>query len=237
MKSIIVIISVVMLLAFGFFKIFGEENNSNKEKDLMIAKNVLKTKGETEAVGERIPRPCKSSAWQISREFIDQFFVENFHYSSQYGGPNKVFTVDDWYGKNHKFDQVAKFRLRYSAEISHAIRVSNLNDEKLFVSLIAVESGGNRYAKNPNSSAASFGQLTKATARDMGVSDVYDPQQNLDGTAKYLKQMLDTFNGDIDKALLGYYYGPQGAKDAMSRGLKPGDEEYVQKIKYLYANI
>ncbi len=51
-----------------------------------------------------------------------------------------------------------------------------------------------------------------ATAAGLGVSNVLDPVQNLNGGAKYLKQQLDAFGGDVAKALAAYNAGPGAVK-------------------------
>jgi soluble lytic murein transglycosylase-like protein len=50
-------------------------------------------------------------------------------------------------------------------------------------------------------------QLMPATARDLGVNPA-DPVQNLTGGARYLRALLDQFNGDLEKALAAYNAGP-----------------------------
>ena len=47
-----------------------------------------------------------------------------------------------------------------------------------------------------------------ATAAGLGVTNVLDPVQSINGGAKYLKQQLDTFGGDVAKALAAYNAGP-----------------------------
>ena len=51
-------------------------------------------------------------------------------------------------------------------------------------------------------------QLMPGTAAGLGVTDVTDPAQALEGGAKYLKQQLDAFGGDVTKALAAYNAGP-----------------------------
>ena len=51
-------------------------------------------------------------------------------------------------------------------------------------------------------------QLMPATARELGADDPFDPAQNIDAGAKYLRQMLDLFDQDLEKALMAYNAGP-----------------------------
>lgn len=79
----------------------------------------------------------------------------------------------------------------------------------LFRANIEIESA---YRQNAISSAGAIGlgQLMPATARDLGV-DPRDPLQNLDGSARYLAMMLETF-GDPRLALAAYNAGPDAVR-------------------------
>lgn len=66
-----------------------------------------------------------------------------------------------------------------------------------------------RWRAGARSSAGAIGlaQLMPGTARDLGV-DPRDPNANLAGGARYLRQQLDRFNGDVERALAAYNAGP-----------------------------
>ena len=105
-------------------------------------------------------------------------------------------------------------------------------DPKLLSAIAEVESGGNQ---DETSSAGAVGvmQLMPDTAASLGVNP-YDKQQNVEGGAKYLRQMLDTFGGDVSKAVAAYNAGPQAVKDY--GGIPPYREtqNYVNKVLDIY---
>jgi len=70
-----------------------------------------------------------------------------------------------------------------------------------------------------------------ATAASLGVTDPHDPAQALDGGAKYLRQQLDRFDGDVARALAAYNAGP-GAVERFG-GVPPYAEtqEYVRRVQ------
>jgi hypothetical protein len=91
------------------------------------------------------------------------------------------------------------------------------------------ESGGNPHARSPKG-AIGVMQLMPHTAQGLGV-DPTDPEQNIDGGIRFLKQLHDKYKGDVDKTLAAYNAGP-GAVDTHG-GVPPYKEtqNYVQSIK------
>lgn len=115
--------------------------------------------------------------------------------------------------------------------VAEAMNAAERNgvDPMLYVHLIQQESAFKPGAGSP-AGAQGLAQLMPATARDLGVSDPFDPMQSLEGGAKYLKQQLDRFNGDPIKALAAYNAGP-GAVEKYG-GVPPYEEtqRYVDRI-------
>ena len=78
-------------------------------------------------------------------------------------------------------------------------------------------------------------QLMPATARSLGVSDSFDPEQNVMGGTRFLKDMLQRYNGDVDSALAAYNWGP-GNVDKRPDRLPRETRDYLVRVTQLYAS-
>jgi hypothetical protein len=102
-------------------------------------------------------------------------------------------------------------------------------DRALLAAVAKVESNFDPFALSPKGACGML-QLIPATARRFGVHNLFDPQQNIEGGARYLRWLLDRFSGDVELALAGYNAG-EGAVDRHG-GVPPYREtrRYVVKV-------
>jgi len=102
-------------------------------------------------------------------------------------------------------------------------------DPDLFELVIGRESSFRENPPDAGKGAIGMAQLKPSTARELGV-DPYDPVDNLRGGARYLRQQIDAFGGDIGLALAAYNAGPSRVREY--GGIPPfrETENYVSTI-------
>lgn len=106
-------------------------------------------------------------------------------------------------------------------------------DPALVRAVIETESNWNSTAVS-RKGAQGLMQLVPGTARQLGVSNAFDPKQNLDGGVHYLHMLLERYNGDLDKALAAYNAGPGAVDRAGGVPQYRETREYVQKVTDSY---
>jgi soluble lytic murein transglycosylase-like protein len=110
----------------------------------------------------------------------------------------------------------------YAAEAQFALPPGLLD------ALVWTESRYNPFAIS-HAGAVGMGQLMPGTARDLGVTNRYDPQANIFGAARYLRQMIDKF-GMVHLALAAYNAGPRAVERAGGIPRNGETPTYVQNV-------
>jgi len=115
-------------------------------------------------------------------------------------------------------------------DIAHEYGVDHL----LIKAIMKVESNFNMYAISKKG-ARGLMQIMPKTAKKLGIKDIFDPHENLKGGIKYLKEMLEKFEGDLLLALAAYNAGPLVVE--RYKNIPPYSEtrKYVREVlKYYY---
>lgn len=102
-------------------------------------------------------------------------------------------------------------------------------DPHLVRAIIFAESGYNPRAKSKKG-ARGLMQLMPSTAESLGVQDIYDPEENIDGGVRYFRSLLDRFEGDVQLALAAYNAGSRHVRNY--EGVPPfrATRLYIKKV-------
>ena len=115
--------------------------------------------------------------------------------------------------------------------VDTASKANNV-DPLLVHSVIQVESNYNPFAVS-SAGARGLMQLMPATAREFGVRDSFDPQQNIEAGVKYLKYLKDLYQDD-SLALAAYNAGPAAVQKYKAVPPYPETRDYVQRVGERY---
>lgn len=126
-----------------------------------------------------------------------------------------------------------KDRARYAKHIQDAARANKL-EPALIHAVISAESGYNPFARSPKG-AAGLMQLMPATAKRYGVTNRLDPAQNIQGGARYLRDLVRMFNNDLHLAVAAYNAGENAVVKYGNR-IPPYSETmtYVPRVMTYY---
>lgn len=125
-------------------------------------------------------------------------------------------------------------RSKFDHHIEHAARINQV-DPMLVKAVIKTESNFNRYAVSPKG-AQGLMQLMPSTAKYLKVRDPFDPWQNIYGGTRYLRELLNTFNGNVRLSLAAYNAGPTRVRRLGAVPRIPETVSYVGKVLRLYQN-
>ena len=107
-------------------------------------------------------------------------------------------------------------------------------DGGLIKAVIKAESNFNTHAVS-SAGAQGLMQLMPSTARGLGVTDSFDPEQNVMAGTRFLKDMLHRYGGNVDDALAAYNWGPGNVDRHGSDRLPRETRAYLGKVKEYYA--
>ena len=126
-----------------------------------------------------------------------------------------------------------KERARYAKPIQDAAKATRL-DPALIHAVISAESGYNPLARS-RKGAAGLMQLMPETAKRYGVKNRLDPEQNISGGARYLRDLIRMFNNDVQLAVAAYNAGENAVVRAGNR-IPPYQETmtYVPRVMTYY---
>jgi len=142
------------------------------------------------------------------------------------------------FGTDKSFKSGGKKVFRYSGFVPYDSQINHYGsryrvDPNLIKAVIRTESDFNRYAVS-SQGAQGLMQLMPETARELRVSDPFNPGQNIDGGTRYLRSLLDTFDGDLTLTLAAYNAGPTLVKRVNRIPRIPETVTYVQRVLAYY---
>ena len=125
---------------------------------------------------------------------------------------------------------------QYSTLIETAARSSGL-EAALVKAVLVAESGADPQAVSPRG-ASGLMQLMPATARQYGVRDIFDPEQNIRAGTQYLRDLKQRYGNDLRLMLAAYNAGP-GAVDQNRGAVPPFGEtlEYIPRVLKIYQRL
>lgn len=161
----------------------------------------------------------------IEQRFAQKHQVKNSEFGKVLNSEINKYSVTSSAAKNTPPEEIANL-INLSAN-KYGV------DPKLVTAVARSESGFDPNALSP-AGAVGVMQLMPETAESLGVRDIRNPRENIEGGVKYLKELLTTFNGDVAKAVAAYNAGPQAV--ISHNGVPPYNETqaYVGKVLQQY---
>lgn len=167
-------------------------------------------------------------AIECQQEITETVGATNSARDPQQGDPSSGASARRRFRKSVVSEQTALLRQKIDTAIARAAKRYEL-PPSLIRGIIEAESSFRPEAVSP-AGARGLMQLMPATARELGVTDPFDINQNIDGGAKYLKKMMDIFDGDTGRALAAYNAGPGTVRRFNGEVPYSETRNYVQRV-------
>ena len=173
---------------------------------------------------------------QMSRTVMSAFADDKDKGEGTGGGLNFMYSMPDMQGrqpevsKNQHVEQ-PQGAVHTTAEMNAVIDKASAAygvDKGLIISVIQAESDFDVNATSPKG-AMGLMQLMPDTVRGLGVSNAYDPEQNVMAGTRYLKSLLDRYNGDVRLALAAYNWG-MGNLERSTGSMPEETRSYIARI-------
>lgn len=119
------------------------------------------------------------------------------------------------------------------AELIRSTSERHRVDHRLVEAVVVAESAGNPHAVS-RKGAQGLMQLMPERAAELGVRDPFDPQQNVDGGVRHLRDLLQRFGGDVTLALAAYNAGEDAVRTHQGVPPYPETQDYVRRVRALY---
>jgi len=163
---------------------------------------------------------------ELLRTNVSSFFRDEPTFEERYPGYDQLLRWTRFNTGNYK---------KYSNIVSLAAYENNL-DPDLLRAVIIVESKFNTGAAS-HKGASGLMQLMPATAAELGVVNILDPKENVNGGARYLRWLLDMHDGNLELALASYNAGPGAVRRYKGIPPFPETQNYVKKVMEAYKII
>ncbi len=165
------------------------------------------------------PKPLNSQTPQLTYEPLE------FEVDSAEANP----VVSNWVASDYPPED-----RNYESIIQEAAQRYRV-DAGLIRAVIQAESGGNPLAVS-RAGARGLMQLMPQTAVELGVTNSFDPAQNIMGGTSYLRSLLDRYRGDVKLALAAYNWG-MGNLEKRPGSMPQETKNYVAKVERQYRNL
>ncbi len=201
------------------------EISSNKNKAVDIAEliklEMMRSSMALDGVDSESVQGGSDNRIKLILKYFDEYRMEN---TASNGAPESIDSGD--------FQGQPLTGTGLDSIIDKASRAYGV-DPGLIRAVIKAESNFNPQAVS-SAGAQGLMQLMPSTARGLGVTNSFDPEQNVMAGTKFLKQMLERYGGNLNAALAAYNWGP-GNLEKKGGELPSETRAYMKKVKGYYA--